>query len=119
MPPALGAYVHGDAALTSVAQDCVTKGNACIAHCNTMLSNGDTSMVDCAKASFAMAGVMAALARLAETGSPRMPSFAKLAIEFCRDCQAACAKHADKHPVCKDCLDACGRTIAAYEKVAA
>jgi Cys-rich four helix bundle protein (predicted Tat secretion target) len=81
-----------------------------------MLGSGDTTMVECATASYDMTAAMEALAKLAASGSPHLLAFAKLAMEFCRDCQTACAKHAHKHPVCKDCLDACARTIAACRR---
>jgi len=118
LPPALAPYVHGDPSLAEVARDCVARGEACIAHCSELLGKGDTTMVECARTSYDMTATMRALASLAASGSSHLPAFAKLAMEFCRDCQAACAKHADRHPVCKDCLDACTRTIAACQKIA-
>lgn len=119
LPPALAPYVHGNRSLADAALDCVAKGTACVAHCSAMLGGGDTTMVDCAKASYDMTAAMTALAKLATSGSSRLAAFAKTAMELCSDCQAACAKHADKHAVCKDCLDACTRTIAACQRVAA
>ncbi len=119
LPPALASLVHGNKALADAALDCVAKGTACVAHCSAMLGSGDTTMVECAKASYDMTAAMTALAKLATSGSSRLAAFAKVAMDFCSDCQAACAKHADKHAVCKDCLDACTRTIAACQRVAA
>jgi len=36
--------------LTDAAADCIKKGEACLAHCMTMLGSGDTSMSGCARA---------------------------------------------------------------------
>lgn len=115
-PPAGGSSSPtglGDAAL-----DCLAKGNACVAHCIRMLGAGETAMAGCARSSYDMTVAMEALAKLAASGSSHLPAYAKLAAEFCRDCVAECAKHADKHTVCKDCMDACTRTIAACQAVA-
>jgi Cys-rich four helix bundle protein (predicted Tat secretion target) len=119
VPPGLAGHVHGDPAVADAALDCLAKGNACVAHCLGMLGSGDTSMLGCARSSYDMTAAMEALARLASTGSSHLPAFAKVAMDFCRDCQAECQKHADRHPVCKDCLDACTRSIAALQKIAA
>ena len=119
LPPAMASYVHGDRAVADAALDCVAKGTACVAHCSAMLGAGDTTMVDCAKASYDMTAAMTALAKLGASGSSHLAAFAKVALDFCRDCQAACAKHAANHAVCKDCLDACTRTIAACQHLAA
>ena len=59
---------------------------------------------------------MAALARL---GSKRLTAFLGPCIEVCTDCEQECRKHADKHPVCKSCADACARFIAEAKKVVA
>jgi hypothetical protein len=37
-------------------------------------------------------------------------------MEFCKDCEAECWKHAGHHAVCKECMEACQRTIAACQK---
>jgi Cys-rich four helix bundle protein (predicted Tat secretion target) len=105
------------AGLADVAAECLTKGAACVGHCLGMLGAGDTSMAGCARTSYDMTVAMEALAKLAASGSPHLPAFAKLSADFCRDCVVECQKHADKHAVCKECLDACTRTISACESV--
>ena len=119
--PAAHAHHHhgGDPALLEAAHACLAKGQACIAHCLGMLASGDTSMGGCGKAAHEMHAVMQGLAAAAASGSKHLPALAKVALEFCRDCEAECRKHADKHAVCKECMDACTRTIAACQKVAA
>jgi Cys-rich four helix bundle protein (predicted Tat secretion target) len=109
----------GDPALLEAAHGCLTKGDACIAHCLLMLSSGDTSMAECAKAVRDMHAIMQGLAAAAASGNKHLPATAKLAMEYCKDCEIACRKHADKHTACKECAEACAKTIAACQKVAA
>lgn len=118
--PNAPAHHHGggNAELSDAAHNCMTKGEACIAHCIGMLSAGDTSMAGCMKTVHEMQAVMQGLAAAAASGSKHLPALAKVALEFCKDCEAECRKHADKHAVCKDCADACARTVAACQKVA-
>ncbi len=118
-PPAAGGTTTGLSAVADAANDCVSKGNACIAHCLGMFAAGDLTMAGCARTSYDMTAAMAGLAKVAASGSSHAPAFAKVAADFCRDCEAECRKHADKHPVCKDCMDACTRAIAACASVAA
>ena len=124
LPPAPvhGGHAHhhgGDQALLDVVHGCLAKGEACVAHCLSMFASGDTSMGGCAKAAHEMHAVMQGLATAAASGSKHLPALAKVAMEFCRDCEAECRKHADKHAACKDCMDACAKTIAACQKVSA
>lgn len=115
-----GGHHHhgGDEALTEAAYGCLAKGEACIAHCIAMLTSGDTSMSGCMKTVHDMHAVMIGLAAAAASGNRNLPALARVAMEFCKDCEAECRKHADKHAVCKDCADACARTIAACQKAA-
>jgi Cys-rich four helix bundle protein (predicted Tat secretion target) len=119
-PTGGGGHHHGgDPVVLDAAQGCLAKGEACIAHCLAMFAMGDTSMGGCGKTVHEMHAVMQGLAAAAAAGSKHLPALAKVAMEFCKDCEVECRKHADKHAVCKDCADACTKTIAACQKVAA
>jgi Cys-rich four helix bundle protein (predicted Tat secretion target) len=83
-----------------------------------MLSTGDTSMAECLLTAREMLPATGALAQLAVASSKLVPLAARLALEACESCEAACRKHAQTHAVCRDCADACARTIAACRKVA-
>ncbi|MGO8999220.1 MAG: four-helix bundle copper-binding protein [Polyangiaceae bacterium] len=107
----------GDGSVIDVAFDCQKKGEACVDHCVRMLVTGDTSMADCIVAVREMLPGTEALARLAATGSKHLPAAARLAIEVCEACEAACRKHAQVHAVCRECADSCARTIAACHKL--
>lgn len=111
-------HVHGagDPGLAEAAYACIGKGQSCLAHCIGMLSAGDTTMAGCAPAVHDMHAVMQGLAAAAASGSRHLKELARVAMEFCKDCEAECRKHADKHVVCKECMEACQRTIAACQK---
>lgn len=113
-PPAVAAHEVFEAA-----HDCIKKGDACIAHCLPMLAGGDTSMGDCARAANDMRAVMVGLAAAAASGNPRLADLARAAMLFCEDCHAACQKHAANHVICRECAEACARTIAACKKLVA
>jgi len=118
-PPASTGHHHGgDATVHEAAQNCLAKGEACLAHCLAMFASGDAAMGACGKAVYEMRAVMEGLAAAAASGSRHLGALAKVAIEFCKDCEAECKKHADKHAVCKDCMEACARTIAACQRAA-
>ena len=99
------------------AHDCIKKGDACIAHCLPMLAAGDTSMGECARAANDMRAVMVGLASAAASGNAHLVDLARAAMLFCDDCRDACLKHADKHIVCRECAEACARTVAACKKL--
>ncbi len=106
----------GDATLSDAALGCLKAGNACLAHCIGMVAAGDTSMSGCLGTVTDMVAAMDALSKLAARGGKRLPETTKALVAYCEDCAAECQKHADHHPVCKDCLDACQRMIAAARK---
>jgi Cys-rich four helix bundle protein (predicted Tat secretion target) len=119
--PPTGGHAHahgGDAGLAHAAHHCMAAGEACISHCIGMLSSGDTSMAGCMKAVHDMKAVMEGLAAAASSGSKHLPALAKVAAEFCKDCEAECRKHEGMHAVCKDCAEACAKTVAACNKAA-
>jgi Cys-rich four helix bundle protein (predicted Tat secretion target) len=116
------AHAHHDhhgapSPVEEAAFECVKRGQACLAHCIALLGSGDTSMAGCAAAVHDMLAAMEALAKLASSGSKRLAETAKVLVKLCEDCAAQCAPHADKHPTCKACHDACKNTIAAVAKL--
>lgn len=117
--PHAGHHMHmgGDQALLDAVHGCLKAGNACMSHCLGMIAAGDTTMSGCAPTVFDMLAAMEAVSKIAARGGPKATAFAKSALGFCVDCEAECKKHADKHPVCKECMEACQRTIAAIQKL--
>lgn len=110
------AHGGGSPELSDAALACIKAGNACLAHCIGMISSGDTSMAGCLATVTDMVAAMDALAKLASRGGKRLAETTKALVAYCEDCAAECQKHADHHPVCKDCLESCQRMIAAAHK---
>lgn len=103
-------------ALADAASDCVRKAEDCLPHCLNMLSTGDTTLASCAQSVRETLAVCQAVASLAASGSKHLSDLAKVCADVCKDCEAECRKHADKHQICKDCADACSRTAQACAK---
>lgn len=106
-----------DKARTAVAQ-CITSGEACLAHCLELLGAGDTSLAECSKAVHDMLAICRAFGALASSGSPFLSKIVALCKEGCERCEKACDEHADKHEECGDCRDACGETIRVLKTMA-
>lgn len=103
----------------AAAVDCIQKGEVCIDHCLVLLGDGDKAMAACAKSVTQMLAICGALQRLSSTDFQRMPQLAKVAMDVCRDCEAECKKHADKHQQCRDCMESCGACARECQKIAA
>lgn len=118
--PALGAEHSGHAgahgALIAASDACVAEGKTCVAHCLDMFAAGDTSLAACAQSVSEMVPACQAVAALARLDSKRLAAFLGPCVEVCTDCEAECRKHADKHPVCKSCAEACAKFIAEAKK---
>jgi len=109
--------VPASGSVLDAAFDCQRKGAACEDHCVRMLATGDTQMAECLLTVRDMLPATFALGRLAGSGSKHVPAAARLALEACESCEAACRKHPAMHAVCRDCADACTLTIAACRKI--
>lgn len=94
-------------ALIASTGDCIAKGELCLAHCLTLLGNGDKAMAECAKSVNQMLAMCTALQKLAAQDAPATKALAKVTLDVCVDCEKACKKHADKHMECKACAEAC------------
>jgi Cys-rich four helix bundle protein (predicted Tat secretion target) len=93
--------------LIDAAGDCVQKGQACVAHCNTLLRDGDKDMANCQSTAMQTIAICSALQQLANLNSPQLAKVASVAAELCKACEDECRKHEKKHQTCKDCGDAC------------
>jgi len=103
--------------LADAAAGCIAAGNACLQHCLDLLGKGDTSIAECSQTVRQMLAVCAAIGPLADAGSKHLKEAARLCLDVCTDCEAACRKHENHHAPCKRCADACARTIAEAKKV--
>jgi Cys-rich four helix bundle protein (predicted Tat secretion target) len=100
---------HGGkhASLVAAAADCVQKGQACIAHCISLLGQGEKEMASCHASVHQTVAICAALQEIANLDSKYLGALAKVAMEICKGCEEECRKHENKHMVCKHCADAC------------
>lgn len=104
-------------AVYEAALDCVRVGNECLDHCVRSLSTGSKMMAECAGTVRAMLPLCEAVAALALQDSKHLKALAAVCAKACRDCEAACKKHAGHHAECKACMESCARCAAACEKV--
>ena len=110
---------HPYAALIDSTGTCIEKGQLCVAHCLTLLGEGDTEMAACAKSVHQMLALCSSLQQLASQQSPLLRDMSALAAKACKDCEAECDKHASKHTACKDCSEACTACRRECEHLAA
>jgi Cys-rich four helix bundle protein (predicted Tat secretion target) len=97
--------------LIDAAGDCVQKGEACAAHCNTLLAQGDKDMAACQATALQSVAICNALRQLANLNSPHLVKVAAAAADICKACEDECRKHEKKHEVCKACGDACAACV--------
>ena len=116
---AANAAAPGHQALIDAAYECIKAGERCQTHCLNELSQGHTMMAECAGTVEAMLATCRALASLAAQNSPHLKAMAALCATICRDCEAACKKHAGHHEICKQCMETCGRCATACEALPA
>ena len=109
-------HAHVANPLGDAAAECVKSGNACLQHCLQMLGSGDTSMAECSKTVSDMLAVAEAMLVVSYAGSKHQTSLAKVVAAVSKDCEAACKKHADKHAVCKACMECCQKLQAECAK---
>lgn len=116
------AHMHGGGAyqdLIEATSDCVVKGQACLAHCLVLLSEGEKEMAACAKSVEQLLAVCGALQNLASHNAPLVKSMAKVALEACQLCEKECRKHERKHAECKACAQSCAECVKECKALAA
>ena len=103
-------------ALEKASIDCVATGNDCLRHCFGMFAMKDTSMAECADATFQLVAACEALAALAAVNSPHVHSLAKTVELICEDCKKQCDKF-PKIAECTACGDACKKCADECRKI--
>jgi len=104
-------------ALIDAASACSSTAEICVGHCVEMLAGGDKTLAACAASSLEVAVVCNGLRALAAQNSAHLASYAKVAADVCKSCEAECRKHAE-HMACKNCGDACAACAVKCGKVA-
>jgi Cys-rich four helix bundle protein (predicted Tat secretion target) len=113
---------HGasrSSALTTSAADCLSKGEACIAHCLVLLGDGDKEMAACAQSVNQMLAICGALHKVSAQNGNQLKALARLAAGVCDECEQECRKHEKKHAECKACADSCAECSKQCKAVAA
>lgn len=106
-------------ALLEATLGCVRAGELCFDRCVRSLSAGDKSMAECAGTTRAMLPMCEAMSQLTLLNSKHLKELAAVCAKTCRDCEAACKKHAKHHAECKACMESCQKCALECEKVAA
>jgi len=109
----------GNEDLAKAASDCVSSGDACIAHCLAEFESGRTELAECALRVTELTAACTTLQKYAAMGSSHLPAFAAATAEVCKSCESECRKHADDHPSCDACAKACAACLRACDKVTA
>lgn len=107
-------HMHGGPkyqGLIETASDCLTTGEACIAHCLVLLGQGEKEMAACAQSVSQMLAICSSLHKLAVQESKYLPALAKVAAAVCEDCEKECRKHEKKHAECKACAEGCAACL--------
>lgn len=103
---------------------CIKTGEACLAHCERELAQGNKSMADCNTKVHEMLALTKAMLTLASMGSAEAIKLAPVCAEACHACAQSCAEHREHfshgmHLECKDCMEACQACDKACQKVMA
>ena len=96
--------------LLDAINDCVDKGERCIAHCLVSFQEGDLELADCAAKVHEMQAICGAYSYLLAANSTYSRAYAAVCKQVCEDCEKECRKH-DKHVECKACADACAEVV--------
>ena len=99
--------------------DCVVKAQQCVAHCLVAFQEGDTTLADCARKVNEMLPICKAFSYQLASNSPYVKALSPICRQACKDCEAECRKHEDKHVECRECAEACARVVAAIESLSA
>ena len=101
--------------ILNAVNDCVIKGQQCVAHCLVAFQEGDTTLADCARKVNEMLPICKAFSYQLASNSPYVKALSAVCRQACKDCEAECRKHEDKHVECKECGEACAALVAAID----
>ena len=98
----------------SAANNCLDKGQRCIAHCLVSFTEGDTELADCAMKVHEMQEICSAFSYLLASNSSYVKEYSAICEKVCTDCAKECRKH-EQHHECKACAEACDDIMAAID----
>lgn len=121
-PPPIKPKVDTRAALLASLQACLTKAQACAAHCDAQLATGNKEFARCAASVADMISIGWATQNMVSRRSAISKKIVEACTAACKECAAACLEHKahwshGMHAECKECMDACNacdRACAAF-----
>ena len=96
--------------LLNAANNCLDKGQRCIAHCLASFREGDVALADCASKVHEMQAVCGAFSYLLAANSEYTKAYANVCEKVCKDCEKECMKHKE-HIECKACAGASAELV--------
>jgi Cys-rich four helix bundle protein (predicted Tat secretion target) len=105
-------------ALVAPYQECVRASQACIAHCQQLLAQGDKSLGTCLRTALDTEVVCSSVLKLSNLNSQFTPALARQSVAVMQACVDACKEHVEHHAECKACHDACLKAIEAAKRLA-
>ena len=96
--------------LLNAANNCLDKGQRCIAHCLVSFQEGDVQLADCASKVHEMQAICGAFSYLLAANSTYIKAYAGVCEKACKDCEKECRKH-EKHIECTACAKACAEIV--------
>lgn len=106
------------AALVAPYQECVRASQACIAHCQQLLAQGDKSLGTCLRTALDTEVVCSSVLKLSNLNSQFTSALARQSVAVMQACVDACKEHVEHHAQCKSCHDACLKAIEAAKRIA-
>ncbi len=97
------------------ANECLDKGQRCIAHCLVSFVEGDTELAKCASKVHEMQAICGAFSYLLAANSEYSKQYASICTAVCEDCAKECREH-DEHHECRDCAEACEAIVKTIKK---
>jgi Cys-rich four helix bundle protein (predicted Tat secretion target) len=94
--------------------NCLDKGQRCIAHCLVSFQEGNTKLADCASKVNEMQAICSAFSYLLAANSEYLKAYAPICEQACKDCEKECRKH-EEHVECKACAEACAELVDEIE----
>lgn len=105
--------------LINTSLDCLKTGQACLAHCITLLGQGHKDMAACAESVSELLASCDALMKLASQKSKFTPAQAEVTADVCASCEKQCRKYETQHEECKACADSCAACVRECNALAA
>jgi Cys-rich four helix bundle protein (predicted Tat secretion target) len=100
--------------LLNATNECLNKGQRCIAHCLVAFQEGDLTLADCASKVHEMQAVCSGFSYLLAANSTYVKEYASICKQVCTDCEKECRKH-EEHVECRNCAEACAATVDMIE----